>query len=972
MSSRYVSLPACLLLTGFSAFGQGNQGTGYVFELPGPASAGSNLQGFVYNGSFLSPEVSATGPAGARQIIAKPDGSRFYILGANTGGFQSIDPTFTSFSAINGIVGAVCTAAITPDGRYLLVGAATAGSSGCGPNSNSNSLYILDTSTNAILSNTLPPPSAGIIGFAVSPDSSTAWMLTNSAATGATVTAFSLNSRTETATLRLPYGDGTSIALAPSGLLYVTGGGAIYEITTTGTQSTCNANFASIPPLCITPTGFIQVQAAPGTLRFTPSGQVAYAINTDPVSYSQSLLELNLASHSVASWPPTNSGITPPAFADVLVAGENLIYAITTTDPHYPTTLWDVNPSTLSATPDTTFSMFQATSVISAALSNEAPSAIYLYALVGNGNQTLLYRVKLADKSYVRELALLGPGLLQFAVVPPEAGAAGFYSYTPTSQTLPSGVTSVQVTALVLDATGRPVYKQPVTFAESVTDPITGMVITGATPATNANGYVTATVTVPATPSTYTVVLTAGSAHENFSLTVPGGMGGGGGGGSSNQVTIVSGNGEFIQEQFRLLNEPLTIQVVDSTGKPMAGVPVTFAITGDPIGQLDNPHTATDANGLASTDFTSPNLPAGQNIAFDSTTVNASTPVGSVNFVETVYRQNPNGTGAPQISVVSPVSQQLTIGEGDVLANGIIESIQTTFTGVSQPVPNIGIRLASGSDSTQPGPASCQGSSLSDMNGLAHCNVYVSCQAGLGVVQGGINAVVGEKSTTIFALTVVPGTSQVLNIKSGNNQTGIAGGTLPLPLVAAVTDNCGNAHSNVPVTWKITQGSATLINTLSTSDAGGNVHTSVALGQTPGTVLVTVSAGAAQAVFTLTNTQFQLPAFFTGEVSLGSSVYYLQFPNGNLLGYYTFVASSVFYHYDMGFETFIPGSAADIYLFDFNSNHWLYSSSTLFPYLYDFTLKSWIYYFPDGRNPGHYTTNPRYFSNLATGKVFSM
>jgi hypothetical protein len=114
------------------------------------------------------------------------------------------------------------------------------------------------------------------------------------------------------------------------------------------------------------------------------------------------------------------------------------------------------------------------------------------------------------------------------------------------------------------------------------------------------------------------------------------------------------------------------------------------------------------------------------------------------------------------------------------------------------------------------------------------------------------------------------------------------------------------------------------------------------------------------------------PVFFNGEQSLGSGVYYLQFPNGNLFGYYNYPSSSILYHYDMGFEAFIPGSAADIYLYDFTSGHWWYTSSTLFPYLYDFTLKAWLYYFPDTKNPGHYTANPRYFSNLTTQTIFTM
>ena len=62
------------------------------------------------------------------------------------------------------------------------------------------------------------------------------------------------------------------------------------------------------------------------------------------------------------------------------------------------------------------------------------------------------------------------------------------------------------------------------------------------------------------------------------------------------------------------------------------------------------------------------------------------------------------------------------------------------------------------------------------------------------------------------------------------------------------------------------------------------------------------------------------------KTHLGSGVYYLQFPDGNPFGYYNFPSSSILYHYDMGFEGFIPGSAADIYLYDFTSNHWWYTS----------------------------------------------
>ncbi len=140
---------------------------------------------------------------------------------------------------------------------------------------------------------------------------------------------------------------------------------------------------------------------------------------------------------------------------------------------------------------------------------------------------------------------------------------------------------------------------------------------------------------------------------------------------------------------------------------------------------------------------------------------------------------------------------------------------------------------------------------------------------------------------------------------------------------------------------------------------------------------VTVST-TAQGLLNLANQKLremaEPPEFFIGEVSLGSGVYYLQFPNGTLFGYYNFPSFLIVYHYDLGFESFVDAldGNAGAYLYDFASSHWFYTSPSLFPYLYDFALNAWLYYFPNTKSAGHYTTNPRYFSNLTTSKIFTM
>jgi Metallo-peptidase family M12B Reprolysin-like len=118
------------------------------------------------------------------------------------------------------------------------------------------------------------------------------------------------------------------------------------------------------------------------------------------------------------------------------------------------------------------------------------------------------------------------------------------------------------------------------------------------------------------------------------------------------------------------------------------------------------------------------------------------------------------------------------------------------------------------------------------------------------------------------------------------------------------------------------------------------------------------------------------PPFFTGEIALQNGVYYLRFPNGTPFGYYTYLTDPRWiYHFDMGYEYWFDANdgRSGIYFYDNTSTHFFYTSPSFpFPYLYDFTLNTVLYYYPDTNNPGHYTTNPRYFYNFATGQIITM
>jgi hypothetical protein len=122
------------------------------------------------------------------------------------------------------------------------------------------------------------------------------------------------------------------------------------------------------------------------------------------------------------------------------------------------------------------------------------------------------------------------------------------------------------------------------------------------------------------------------------------------------------------------------------------------------------------------------------------------------------------------------------------------------------------------------------------------------------------------------------------------------------------------------------------------------------------------------------------PAFFAGEIALGSGWYYLQFANGTPFGYYIHLVvmndPNYIYHIDMGFEYFFDANDDNngIYFYDFMSNSFFYTSpspSFPFPFLYDFSLNTVLYYFPDPNRPGRYTSNPRYFYDFATHQVIT-
>ena len=857
MLNRNVSLALCLSVIAGAAFAQSNQGTGYIFEFANATGASGQFQAFIYNTSSLgTPAFSATGPIGSNQVVAKSDGSKFYVVGS--GGVDDFNPAFTTPLSLNGISGSIGQAIISPDGRFLLV-ASTLGSG-------TSAVYILNTTTDTIVMN--QAISGSVYGMVVSHDSKTAWILGESSQTF--IVTINLTTQQQIGSpvvLRDPVtgdslgGNAQALTLSPFGLLYVSAGNQILEMDP-ATLQTATPNYVEI-----------SVSATAGPLQFSTDGSTAYFVNNAPQFGGHSLLRMVLptpatpsaSGHTVISWPPFVAGQQPELFDSIVIAGGSSTGAPQRLFAHSPndSTLWDVGPDFSTVGVSALNSILPATSVVSIALSNEIPSARYLYALVGSGTQASIYRVDLTTNAVTSQAsAALGTGILQFSIVPPETNPTNLITYDALQTNLAAGAKALPLIARVLDPVGRPMFAVPVTFTG---DPSLiwsgGTAIAGGVSLTsNEDGYVQTTVTLGTAaeaPGSYPVTLTAGSgsnvATATFSLTIPGGVTVTTG---PNQMTIINGNGQLFRAQNPNFGttSALTIQLLDTNGNPLVNQNVAFTLVGPTAGiaVLDNPNATTDQNGLASTDF----FPQGiaQNVGFQGVSVTAVAAQGAVTFNETVWQPDSNNEPVSATVLVPTGSQTIVAGEGDVVPGAIVGAVSLYAFGTSAQIPNVAVNITDGAGN--PGPGTCQGNPLTDATGTVTCNFVAVCSTainpdtmapwGLGL-HGFTIDFGGSIDKPGFSVNILPGSTRALTIPtngSGNNQTGRPGASLPLSLTAVVSDQCGTASQGVPVTWKVTQGSATLSTTTTVSNQGGTVQTRVTLGQTPGTVTIVASINA--------------------------------------------------------------------------------------------------------------------------------
>jgi len=382
---------------------------------------------------------------------------------------------------------------------------------------------------------------------------------------------------------------------------------------------------------------------------------------------------------------------------------------------------------------------------------------------------------------------------------------------------------AVQVT----DAFANPVSGLTVTFAVASG----GGSVTGATPSTNAGGIATVgSWTLGASFGSNTLTATvAGLTPVTFSAN--------GTAGAPSQIVISSGNNQSATVGTAVAVDPAVL-VSDAGGNPVAGVSVTFAVTGGG-GSVTGATTTTDAAGIATVGSWTLGTAAGA--GNNSLQASASGVVPTVTFSASAL-----AGPATQIAASAGNGQTATVGTAVTTEPAVLVGDQ-----FGNPVSGVAVTFAI----TGGGGALTGATPVTNAAGIATVGSWT-----LGTTAGSntVSASSGSLSGSPVGFTAT-GTADVpaqVSVSAGDGQSAVAGQAVAVDPAVLVRDQFDNPVPGVPVSFAVTGGGGSLTGGSPSTNASGIATVgSWTLGPSVGsnTLSATVT-GLAPAGFTATGT----------------------------------------------------------------------------------------------------------------------
>lgn len=326
---------------------------------------------------------------------------------------------------------------------------------------------------------------------------------------------------------------------------------------------------------------------------------------------------------------------------------------------------------------------------------------------------------------------------------------------------------------------------------------------------TNSQGIARFNFTFGQTPGPVAVTASVGEASVRFGLSA-----------NLPSLRVLSGDGQN-GEPGQPLAAPLVVEVGGPGATPgsLGGIPVVWTITlGN--GSLAQATTLTDADGRSSNTLVLGAEPGPNQVraALDS---GASVLFNASSASDRLTLISGNGQRGPvQTLADAPLVVQLLSPSGVPIPS---REIQWAVTGGDASLVRDG------------NPAGTSTTSPTDAQGQARIGLR------FGSTPGNISVQATHSSGTLPVVFVATAETPGLRIVSGNNQSGEVGQALAQDFVVSIAPEAAKAFGGVSINWQIVDGSGTLRDSVTQTDAGGQARNRLTLGQAPGPTQVRAS-----------------------------------------------------------------------------------------------------------------------------------
>ncbi len=394
-------------------------------------------------------------------------------------------------------------------------------------------------------------------------------------------------------------------------------------------------------------------------------------------------------------------------------------------------------------------------------------------------------------------------------------GASQMTAASSTSQSATVGTAvAAPPTVLVRDAQNNPIAGVAVTFA------ITGGggSLNGASTVTDGQGLaaVAGWTLGPVAGANAVTASASGLPNVGFSAT--------GLAGSATTIALTAGDNQSATVGTAVAVAP-AVRVSDANGNGVAGVAVTFAVSGGG-GSVTGASVSTNASGIATVGSWTLGTVAGSNALTATASGLSGSPVG--------FSATGTAAAAATIAVNAGDAQTATAGTAVAVAPSVLVT-----DGFGNPRSGVAVTfaVAGGGGSLTGAATTTNASGIATVGSwtlgpAAGANTLTATSAGL------------SGSPVTFSATGTTGQATTIALNAGNGQSAVAGNAVPIAPSVKITDAGNNPVSGVAVTFAVTGGGGSVlpVGSVLTNASGIAAVTSWTLGTTAGSNTLTATA----------------------------------------------------------------------------------------------------------------------------------